>query len=176
MLINEKEAARRLNSPDNLMNRLRSLSTTNRTASTTKAMGLFGIGNKEGLVPTSSILPQSNQSNQSDSEGPQQPVMSQSSSPSLDDLVKNADSKLKIELAHTAALDTLVSTVNRLKDTVPSLESPVKLSQIAMNMSRIMTSLTEKKEDKAEEDKQVHYHFYMPEQNKMDDYKVIDVN
>lgn len=179
MLINDKEADKRLGSSQNLINKIKSVS-----PGKSKAMQLFGIGRQTITSPFSS--PSSSYiEKKADLIQPVPPAATstftkqvtaeESEQSPLDDFVKNADDKIKMELIRSAATDALLTSVKQLAIQLPAMESPDKLANVASKMSRIINEL-ESKDNRNKDGETVHYHFYMPEQRKIEQYEVIEVS
>lgn len=194
MIVNEKEALTRLNSPLNLMNRMKSLS-----SSKNNAMSLFGVGRndqkteqtktvdikavsriepnevkvsfnpfeKQSSRPTStiqSIIP---------TTAPQVPT---EETTKLDDILENHESQIKLGLAHDKALDLLVNSVNKLTAKLDDVKAD-KLPSVITAASKTVESIRKERNEamKNGKDKEVHLHFYTPKQSTLSDYKIIDV-
>ena len=173
MLINNSDAERRLTSPNNLINRLRSGKTSSNNG--TRAMELFGIASQR---PSAGFNPFQTNNSKAIVKQPEPTVAVASEAQpqtTIDELSNELNNKLSLELAHTTALETLVTTVNRLKEAVGAMDSPTKLADVAFKMTRVVEAIAEKKDRTVKKEEQVHYHFYMPEQNKIESYGVIDV-
>lgn len=118
------------------------------------------------------ILTDHSVANQTLSESPD----SKPQQPSINDLVGNADTQVKLGLAHDKALDTLVSAVDLMKMKLDDIK-PDKLPSVIAATSKVVDQIQRQRIDSVRnKDKQeVHYHFYTPTQKKMEDYEVIDV-
>lgn len=192
MIISDKTALERLTSPNNLLNRL------SKSESRGKAMSLFGIGRSdrkqeiaEVTVPVSPprsfLNPFSNKPEAKPDEVITKPstelatrlteAIAPATGVSIDQIVDNADSKIKLELVHDNALDVMKLTIDQIKNNLPNLDNPAKLADVAAKMGKIVDSIRTNKinEAKVNENRQVHYHFYTPEQTKIEEFQVIDV-
>lgn len=195
MIVPEKEAIARLESPLNLMNRLRSSSGSgNGSNSRSRAMDLFQpsrqaevqeqqpgefinpfdktsniSSNNTALIPTKQTAAVSSAS-AADSQ------QQDSSSPNLDALVDNADSRIKLGIAHDRALDTLVNAIGLMKTKLDDMK-PDKLPSAITAASKVVDAIQRQRIDQAKnkQGKEVHYHFYTPTQKKVEDYEVIEV-
>lgn len=191
MIVPEKEAIARLESPLNLMNRLRSSSGSgNGSNSRSRAMDLFQpsrqaevqeqqpgefinpfdktsntSGNTTALIPTKQTAAVSSAS-AADSQ----------QQPNLDTLVDNADSRIKLGIAHDRALDTLVNAIGLMKTKLDDMK-PDKLPSAITAASKVVDAIQRQRIDQAKnkQGKEVHYHFYTPTQKKVEDYEVIEV-
>ena len=174
MLINNKEADSRLNSPNNLLNKLRNGSLNNNKRS---AMNLFGIGVKKeilegknnnnpfsGAIATVSktMIPEIITGVVTDDKGAV-----------LDSILDNAESKIKMEIVHNEALDTLVSAIRETKAGLIGVSAP-KAADVAAKMSKIVDSIRSER-NKSGNTKAVHLHFYTPEQKKLEEYETVNV-
>ena len=103
---------------------------------------------------------------------------SKSSEPSIrtDDLIEDPDNKIKLATAHNNALDLLNSAVIQLKTDLTNVDS-TKLPGVITAASKVVESIRKERLEvhKTGRDKEVHHHFYMPEQKKIEQYEVIDV-
>lgn len=183
MIIQDKDAIARLKSPMNLFNRLSSLSEKK-----TNAMSLFGIGKKN-----STEQPKIEQPKKEDIEHtevvvtfnpfqkvpPKDPPLPNilPEQTKLDDIIDNADSHVKLGLAHDKALDLLVNSVSHLAAKLDDVKAD-KLPSVIAAASKTVESIRRERVEAAKnnKDREVHYHFYTPAQKSISDYKVIDVN
>lgn len=165
MLISDDEASVRLNSPLNLMNRLRRASPSSNKAKA--AMELF-TGMKPAAEPVHvpEVLP-AVPSRQSSSLP--------SNAPTLDSILDNADTKIKQELIHNAATTAMEEAIKQLTLKLPEASKPHQLADIAAKMSRIVKDIRDDRKGVDSRDKQVHVHFYTPEAKKITEYKEIEV-
>jgi hypothetical protein len=177
MIINDSEAAKRLASPMNLINKLKT--TSNRSS----AMSLFGIGRqaspdkkkeeiKEIKVtfnpfqtkePLSSLVPTS------------QPLQV-SPSEKLDNILEDHESQIKLGLAHDHALNLLNRSVDMLSSKLDDIKAD-RLPQVISAASKTVESIRRERNEasKNNKDREVHFHFYTPQQKKISEYEVIDV-
>lgn len=181
MIINDKEASRRLDSPMNLINKLRQAS-----SSKNSAMQLFGIGRQEVLsvndysvaAMTGEKHPVENTSIAFNPFQPEQPAQlpSETVEPNLDTILTDNESQIRLGLAHDNALDLLNKSVLALTlklDDVKADKLPAVISAASKTVEGIRRERNEA--SKNGKDREVHYHFYTPEQKKISDYEVIDV-
>src|ERR1035437_4594096 len=195
MIINDSDAVARLNSPMNLMNKLKQLSNNNGNKKNS-AMSLFGIGRptadsikqitEEKLIEevtvkfnpfstkdesSTSLLPLSASLHQ---DHPQIPIF-EPLPERLDDILGNSESQIKLGLAHDRALDLLNRSVEMLATKLDDV-SPAKLPAVISAASKTVESIRRERAEssKNNKDQSVHFHFYTPEQRKMSDYEVID--
>jgi flagellar biosynthesis chaperone FliJ len=159
------------------MNLFNQLQNRGGSSSSSKAMELFGV-KRFAFTPQTKLEASLKSSEISthkidDSNNEVNKIVSEANS-NNEVIIENIEHRLKIELAHSAALDTLVTSVQRLQQQIPTLDNPTKLADVAAKMSKIVEFLGDRKETTKEE--QVHYHFYMPEQNKIEQYEVIEVS
>lgn len=178
MIIKDKDAAARLNSPMNLVNRLKNLSNTRKDA-----MDLFGVNrHKEEFKPK---LPEPQapentlfnpfSSSQVPSVIPSQTLPEQSTT-SLDNILENHESQIKLGLAHDNALSLLNNSIKQLAEKLDDVRADRLPSVIAAASKTVESIRKERNEQmKNNKDTEVHYHFYTPEQRKIETYEVIDV-
>lgn len=164
MILSEKLAAERLASPLNLMNRLKSLS-----AATPK---------KDGMKiffpsPASPI-----RENKTFAPKPQAPVNRDIERPVLEieNLIPNSDKQVELALAHDRALGLLNTAITTLATKLDDVK-PERLPSVIAATSKVVESIRRERSEAAKQgaNKEVHYHFYTPQQNKVTDYQIIDV-
>lgn len=174
MIINEEEASKRLNSPMNLINQLRCASGNNNKRKS--AMSLFGM-NKKDKVEEVKITFNPFQDKR-DEPTPLAPVESLAipSSPALSDILENHESQIKLGLAHDKALELLNNSVNLLTTKLDDVRAD-KLPSVVAAASKVVESIRRERNEQAKsgKDREVHYHFYTPQQRDITDYKVIEV-
>jgi hypothetical protein len=151
MIINNDEAAKRLNSPLNLINRLRE---TKSNAKAKAAMSIF-------IPPKAGIEPKLND---------------ESDAPLLDQILENNEAQISLGLAHDTALKLLTSSISSLATKLDEVK-PDKLPAAIMAASKVVESIRRERNEalKNNKDREVHYHFYTPEQKVLTDYEVIEV-
>lgn len=175
MLVNSKDAERRLNSPDNLLNRLRRESP--RSVSAKNAMSLFVRPDIQPPQPIPAITPSSIYI-PSNSEPVIEPEPDKTEDKAAKQVLDDLALEIKRESIHSAALDVLSKSVYALgeKITAGEIGKPKDLADIARKMSGIVTDIKKSGEDNKDKDgKTVHLHFYTPERKKLSDFEVIDV-
>lgn len=179
MIVSDDDAISRLSSPLNLMNRLKSPSSNGRR----DAMGLFGINNKDKEVRTSfnpfkredppeestALVP----AGKPEDNPPETPA---EKPPSLDSLIDNADSQIKLASAHDEALGVLVDSVKMIKLKLDDIK-PEKLPAVIAATSKVVDQIQRQRIDanKGQAGKSVHFHFYTPTQRKVEEYDVVEV-
>lgn len=214
MLLSEEEVAKRLNSPMNLLNRMKG---ENSGSPRNSAMSLFGLGSfknnpassrvenkseqikeekisqeekepsiipfinpfiKEERTESVSLIPLAQQLAEvtKPTEHKLEEVKKDDKSPSLESLIDDSDSKIKLATLHNTALDTLNAAMNRLSTNIDRID-PTKLPPVITATSKIVESIRKERIelDKGGRDKNVHYHFYTPTQKREEDYEIIDV-
>jgi hypothetical protein len=184
MIIKDSEAAARLNSPINLINKLRSISSKKNDA-----MSLFGIGSRREENPKPEVRsfnpfqaspeqPSENQRQTSESptQLPARIASEESNEPNLDTILKNNESQIKLGLAHDKALDLLHSSLQQLSAKLDDVKAD-KLPSVISAASKTVESIRRERNEslKNSRDQEVHYHFYTPQQRKLETYEVIDV-
>lgn len=120
MLMNDSEIEQRLNSPDNLINRLRS-----------RLNG--GFTGLELVTQTSKDNAVAELVDKSSSAG--------IDFPDVTDLVENADDKIRASLIQTTASEVLIDTLENLKYRLGEADNPTQLSKIAADMSKVIASI-----------------------------------
>jgi ABC-type transporter Mla subunit MlaD len=159
MLIKDNDAVARLQSPLNLINKLRS------DGSRKSAMSLFipPVTKKiEEVIPTFNPF--------KEEEKALTP-----SSPAIEDLIKDSEQQVKLTLAHDKALELLNRSVDLLSAKLDDVRAD-KLPSVITSASKVVEGIRrERLERESDSDREVHYHFYTPTQKKITEYEVIDV-
>lgn len=197
MILNDKDAAMRLSSPMNLINQLSS-----RSQGRASAMGLFGIGKKledkpleikEAELSTPSIEPATmapetpkqsaqpsfNPFTKSLIPAPSNIVPQEQAKPeepSLDSLLSDSESQIKLAHTHDSALKLLHNAVDILATKLDDIKAD-KLPAVISAASKTVESIRRERLESAKngKDKEVHYHFYTPIQKKVSDYEITEV-
>jgi hypothetical protein len=173
MIVNEIDAVKRLNSPMNLMNRLKDVKTARGSA-----MSLFGIGKRtvDIVSETSKTEPAKANFNPFPSQVPAVIPASENPSPVLSDILDNHDSQIKLGLAHDTALQLLSDSIGMLASKLDDVKAD-KLPAVISAASKTVESIRRERNEAAKigKDKEVHYHFYTPQQKTVADYQIIDV-
>jgi len=181
MIVNNKDAAARLASPMNLMNRLKDVTKSNERKS---AMSLFikpaspkkeevkfieikksfnpFQAKEESLVPTF--------------QTPQAPYLPESSE-SIDNIMEDHEAKIQLGLAHDKAVKLLNDSVAMLATKLDDIKAD-RLPQVISAASKTIESIRSERNEvnkNNKSDREVHYHFYTPNQRKLDDFEVIEV-
>lgn len=217
MILTDKDAIQRLNSPQNLINKLTSGRARN------AAMSLFGVGNsatnrvavtasssaiesqpaspprqlssflqkpdipskeevKETIVSfnpfqKTALTVEKKESISLQWEPPKPPKVLEEIIPvKLDDLLDDGNTKIKLSLAHDTALQTLTESVQMLRSKLDDIKAD-KLPSVITATSKVVESIRRERVEinKGTKGKEVHYHFYTPEQKRLTDYEIIEV-
>lgn len=172
MIINDEAAAKRLNSPLNLINRLAAAKHSNRNS----AMSLF-------IPPSSSEKSKNKEVKifnpfESKTEVPLAilPIPSIETSTTLDTILENNESQIKLGLAHDKALELLHRSVDMLATKLDDVKAE-KLPAVVTAARSVIEGIRKERNEatKNSKDREVHYHFYTPSQREIKDYEVIDV-
>lgn len=190
MIVNDKDAATRLNSPMNLINKLK-----NPKSDRKSAMGLFGIGRQtteksveveviknkvEIIKPNEEIIISFNPFQAKEKSSSLVPIKSPSQVPQeekLDNILEDHEAKIKLGLAHDKAIELLNRSVDMLTTKLDDIKAD-KLPSVISAASKTVESIRRERNESNKNnkaDKEVHYHFYTPEQKNVSDYKIIDV-
>jgi hypothetical protein len=187
MIINSKDADSRLNSPMNLINKLRAS-----TGSRNSAMSLFGVGRSvdkqikqvefkpqsifNPFTKTETVTDTQTQAKTDTVIDRHSDSQSLSPKPILDNILENHESQIKLGLAHDQALDLLNRSVSLLSTKLDDVRAD-KLSSVISAASKTVESIRKERNEasKNSKDREVHYHFYTPTQKVISDYEVIDV-
>lgn len=180
MILSDKDAVARLSSPMNLINKMKTPS------SRSGAMSLFGIGLrpveqiKEELIEEVTVTFNPFQPSADFKEELQPSLLPQltlpSSTTTLDNILENHDSQIKLGLAHDKALELLNRSVEMLSTKLSDIKAD-KLPAVVSAASKTVESIRRERNEftKLGKDREVHYHFYTPTQKTVSDYEVIDV-
>lgn len=182
MIVNDTEALARLNSPSNLMNRLRETSVKSRS----RAMNLFGIGGQDGVkdspirqavsaVANTSLAPPEKKDIAVDNSNPSQVEVKDTVK--IDNLIENAESQIGLANSHNKALKLLETAVDTLTVNLERVD-PEKLPAVINAASKVVNDIRRERNDAAKANNgnsKVNIIFYTPEQRKLSDYAVIDV-
>src|SRR6266571_5140493 len=109
-------------------------------------------------------------------ENPESPAKLASSNIKLNDILENPESQIKLGLSHDAALGLLLNSVNLLTERLSEV-SANKLPAVIAAAGKTVESIRKERHEmnKDKNDREVHYHFYVPAQKSVEDYEVIDV-
>ena len=195
-LATDEQVNKRLENPMNLMNRMASLrENANKRQG---AMGLFGINRGSnntnlGGIPLQStkevreiipsftnpfakleskelvVIPKNEGSTQEELPKP-------SDSLSVEDILSDSQAKIKLGHAHDAAISLLTESLTKLRSDLDRVDTE-KLPSVISAASKVVEGIRRERNEvaKSGKDKEVHYHFYTPEQKKIEQYDVIDV-
>ena len=174
MIVKDSDAIKRLDSPMNLINRLR------RPNKKDNAMSLFGINkSQKGIdIGTEEVKISFN---------PFQPLAPVTTAPkksleiikketSIDSILENHDSQIKLGLAHDNALKLLNNSIEILATKLDDIKSD-KLPSVIGAASKVVESIRRERSEAAKlgKDRDVHFHFYTPEQKAVSSYEIIEV-
>lgn len=164
MIISDDAALKRLNSPMNLINKLKNAATR-----VPHAMQLFtGPPASSAFNPFARI---------EKSLLPKKPVETpEPEATTLDTILANSESQIRLGLAHDKALDLLVRSTDMLSLKLEDV-SASKLPAVIAAASKTVESIRRERNEasKNNKDREVHYHFYTPEQRSVSEYEVIEV-
>lgn len=186
MIVNDKDAVRRLNSPLNLINKLKEGSNGSRKS----AMSLFipprTAAPEIKLEPLESLIkvekvevpkPQVAFFNPFEKQHQPQELPAEIPIPSkLEDILENSEAQIQLGLAHDKALKLLNRSVGMLETKLDDIKAD-RLPQVVTAASKVVESIRRERNEasKNNKDREVHYHFYVPQQKKISDFEVIDV-
>lgn len=163
MLIKDNEAVARLQSPMNLINRLRDSSPRK------SAMSLFipsSLKNVEPIKKEEALtIPSFNPF----------PAVKEPET-TIENLVENSEEQVKLSLAHDSALKLLNDSVALLSTKLEDVKAE-KLPSVISAASKVVEGIRRDRREikETENEKEVHYHFYTPAQKTLTEFKVIDV-
>lgn len=173
MIINDIDAQKRLTSPMNLINKLKEANPRK------SAMSLFGVGRSiEKVEIKSAFNPFESRSEASEPLAITSLTLPDTlqASATLDNILENHDSQIKLGLAHDKALDLLTRSVDSLALKLDDVRAD-RLPSVVAAASKVVESIRRERSEQAKngKDREVHYHFYTPSQKAVSDYEVIDV-
>lgn len=169
MIVNDEDALKRLNSPMNLINQLRKVSSSKKN----NAMALF-------IPPKKEVSFNPFQLNDKKVEGKEALEIvkrEEKNETTLDNILKDNESQIKLGLAHDNALKLLNDSVQLLATKLDDVKAD-KLPSVISAASKTVESIRKERNEnlKSNKDREVHYHFYTPQQNKISDYEIIEVS
>lgn len=186
MIISDKDALARVNSPTNLINRKKNNS----------AMNIFGLNTPSAASanhsaslpfynPFTAPSPISTAPSPDDANGNKGGASktddiknddNKADDVTIDKLVDNNDAQIKLTLAHDKALELLNNSVAMLASKLDSVTAS-KLPSVISAAGKVVESIRKERSEAAKSDKvqDVHYHFYTPVQKKISDYEVLEV-
>lgn len=168
MIVKDSDALARINSPMNLINRMSQMTNPVRKS----AMSLF-------IRPELSqplVLPAPTAFNPLTLDKQEETLIVTDNQLRLDDISDDHDSKIKLGLAHDKALQLLTDSVSALALKLDDVKAD-KLPSVIAAASKTVESIRRERNEasKNSKDREVHYHFYTPQQKKITDYEVIEV-
>lgn len=178
MIVNDLEAVKRLSSPMNLMNLLRKETKSDKS----KSMDIFGLNrpaspDKHSVEGDRDSHTISKEITFNPFQSPQVSLQNNpSSEPVLDNILNNNESQIKLGLAHDRALELLNKSTELLLEKLDDIKAD-KLPSVISAASKTVEGIRKERNEQAKlgKDRDVHFHFYTPEQKKVSDYEVIDV-
>lgn len=169
MLVNDNEALERINSKDNLLNRLKSVTTNNAAAK--KGLDIFTNRNSND-----NFKPKRDDKDYSAANAGELPATNAPLVPSIDHLIDKPENQIKLAAAHNAALDVMNQAMSHLSEKMDDIRA-ANLPSVITAASKVVESI--RKERAANQanrgNNSVNFHFYTPEQRRMSDYQVIEV-
>lgn len=95
---------------------------------------------------------------------------------SLEGLLNNSEAQIKLGLAHDSALNILTNSMHILSGKLDDVKAE-KLPAVITAAAKVVEGIRKERNEanRKGNDKEVHYHFYTPNQKKVTDYAVIDV-
>lgn len=158
MILDDKAADSRLNSPDNLMNRLKAI--------------------KEKASPSVVLPPASQEKKEAlpfKKSSRSSPALIPAIPPTAEDLIDNLEAKILYGQAHEQALNLLVNSLGRLNERIEEVEKPEKLSSLAIDMSKILSSIKEAQSDHNRDGNKVQINIYAPQFREVHEYETIQL-
>lgn len=177
MIVKDNEALARINSPLNLINRMNAARNNQRSS----AMSLFIPSIQPAapvVMPTQrpAFNPFENKTAEPVVEDKEFVPLTEESAVKLGDIISDHDAKIQLGLAHDKAITLLNKSVEMLSTKLDDVSASKLPSVIAAASKTIESIRRERLEStKLNKDREVHYHFYTPQQKKVTDYEVIEV-
>ena len=176
MIVSNDAALKRLESPLNLINRLRAA-----VNHKNDAMELFTgprSAEKKVINPFEKREEVSSEHNSicvSAIAGEPHPAENTQVT-TLDEILQDSDSQIKLGLAHDRSLSLLTKAVGLLESKIDDV-SASKLPAAITAASKVVESIRKERFEasRINKDREVHYHFYTPERKKLADFEVIEV-
>jgi hypothetical protein len=166
MIISDKSALEKLNSPKNLINSLKNSSKSN-------AMSLFIGKSKDDKIEVKKEFfnPFLNVKKEEVKEIIS-PVITQ---PGIDNLIENNETQVKLTLAHDQALKLLNQSTKLLFDKLDDIRAD-KLPTVITAAGKIVESIRKERSENSRNgnNKEIHHHYYMPQQKKLSDYEIVE--
>ncbi len=103
-------------------------------------------------------------------------ALEESDKPTIDTILENSDTQIRLGLAHDKALELLNNSVELLATKLDDVRAD-KLPAVITAASKVVEGIRRERAESAKlgKDREVHYHFYTPQQKTVADYEVIDV-
>ncbi len=163
MILSDEEVLKRLNSPMNLLNKLKTLS--NGATRRENAMDLFIKPKHQEVIPQIPLAVPT----PTNTQEPDKPA-------TLDSLIQNHESQIQLGLAHNNSIDLLNNSINLLRTKLDDVKAE-RLPSVILAASKTIESIRRERADafKSNREREVHYHFYTPEQRKVEDFEIIEV-
>ena len=168
MILSDDEVAKRLNSPLNLINRLAALGEdNNRKKESRNAMNLFIRLKQEAPKPSGPVQIPSIPAN---------PINLEDQPATLDSLIQNHEAQIQLGLAHNNSIDLLNRSIGLLSAKLDDVKAD-RLPAVISTASKVVESIRRERAESAKNnrEREVHYHFYTPQQKKIEDFEVIEV-
>ena len=164
MILSDDEVLKRLSSPSNLMNKLKNLSPKPKS----NAMDLFIRPKIDEPKPS---VPAATQPKPTDTTVPQDKTAT------LDTIIQNPQSQIELGLAHNKSISLLNRSIDLLSEKLDDV-LPSRLPSVISATAKVVESIRKERAEasKSNRDREVHYHFYTPQQRKLEEFEVIDVN
>lgn len=123
MILTHAAVAERINSPDNLLNRL--------AKSTSRIVNNLPNYEREKIIDIPSFPTSSSSKNNREAM-------------TIDELIDDVETKIELGQSHIKAVRVLNLSLDQLEMTIPSEEHPEKLAKIASSMSKIISDSSPK--------------------------------
>lgn len=150
MILTEEEVTSRIESPLNLLNRLR-------TATKSRSV----------------IMPNQNDNNGSNGNNNADP-MSVFLPPKIGDLVEDIEDKIAMTNSKSDALKVMQSAIKDLKDRISEVDKPKDLARIATDMSKVVGTISDIRGEKADKKQLVIWQPLIVQENHYETIHVTD--
>lgn len=150
MLLTEEEVNLRLESPLNLLNRLkRSRSVDLPFSKTSNSANPRNIGGDISIQLGTKL-------------------------PSAEELIDNIEDRLRLGRIQGKALEVMGDSIEQLKYRLPEVSKPEKLATIAADMNKILIGIADSKKNNTVNDNRVQIMIYRPDTRSEAEYEVIE--
>ena len=108
---------------------------------------------------------------------PTDTTVPQDKAATLDTIIQDPQSQIALGLAHNNSISLLNRSIDLLSEKLDDV-LPSRLPSVIAVTAKVVESIRKERAEasKSNRDREVHYHFYTPQQRKLEEFEVIDVN